>query len=115
VYVKGDILTPTTLKQMEDVKNYMNSLPYIQNTQSVADMIKEMNKVMGDGEIIPGSKDKIDNLWFMLEGQDILNQYITPDYTEAVVEGVVSSTDTKIMHRIIDDINAYLKECVLIP
>jgi predicted RND superfamily exporter protein len=53
---------------------------------------------------------KIENLHAGVEGQDILNQYITPDYTEAVVEGVVSSTDTKIMHRIIDNINAYLKE-----
>ncbi len=111
VYVKSDnILTPEVLQQMEDVKNYMNSIPYIKNSQSVADMIKEMNKVMGDGDTIPDSQDKIDNLWFMLAGQDILNHYITPDYTEAVVQGVVSSSDTKVMHKIIDDLNSYLQK-----
>ena len=110
VLVKGDILTPETLKQMEDVKNYMNSLPDIENSQSVADMIKEMNKVMGDGDKIPDTKDKIDNLWFMLEGQDILNQYITPDYNSAVVQGIVTSSDTRVMHKIMDELNSYLEK-----
>ncbi len=110
VLVKGDILTPETLKQMEDIKNYMNSLPYIKNSQSVADMIKEINKVMGDGDKIPDTKDKIDNLWFMLEGQDILNQYITPDYNSAVVQGIVTSSDTRIMHKVMDNLNSYLQK-----
>ena len=110
VLVKGDILTPETLRQMEDIKNYMNSLQYVENSQSVADMIKEINKVMGDGDVIPDSKDKIDNLWFMLDGQDILNQYITPDYQSAIVQGIVTSSDTRVMHKIMDELNAYIKK-----
>ena len=111
VFVKSnDILTPTTLKQMEDIKKFMNDIPYINNTQSVADMIKEINKIIEGNKKIPDSKDKIDNLWFMLEGQEILEQYITSDHTEAIVQGVVSSSDTKIMHEILNKINSYLKK-----
>lgn len=106
--VSDTILTPTTLKEMENAKTFLNSLPYIQNTQSVADFIKEMNKNMGDGDNIPDTQDKIDNLWFLLDGQQILDQFITPDHDQAVIQGIVTTTDSKTMRKIIKQVNTYI-------
>jgi len=106
--VSDSILTPGTLKEMEKAKTFLNSLPYIQNTQSVADFIKEMNKNMGDGDKIPGTQDKIDNLWFLLDGQSILDQFITPNHDQAVIQGIVTTTDSKIMRKLVKKVNTYI-------
>ncbi len=106
--VSDTILTPETLKEMEDAKIFLNSLPNIQNTQSVADFIKEMNKNMGDGNKIPNTQDKIDNLWFLLDGQPILDQFITPNHDQAVIQGIVTTTDSKILRKIVKKVNTYI-------
>jgi len=106
--VSDSILTPKTLKEMEKAKTFLNSLPYIQNTQSVADFIKEMNKNMGDGDKIPGTQNKIDNLWFLLDGQPILNQFITPNHDQAVIQGIVTTTDSKTMRKLVKKVNTYI-------
>ncbi len=108
VIVEGDILTPKTLEELDDVKQFMKTIPYIKHPQSVADMFKEMNKVMGDGDKLPDSQDKVDNLWFMLQGQDLLEQYISTDNNKALVQGVVTTSDTKKLNEVISDLNNFL-------
>ena len=108
--VSGDILTPGTLQEMENAKKYLKTIPYIQDVQSIADIVKTMNKNMGDGNKIPDSKEKIDNLWFLLDGQPILDQFITPNHNQAIIQGIVTSTDSKVMRQLVQKIGKYLKQ-----
>ncbi len=108
--VSGDILTPEKLREMENAKKFLESIPYIKNVQSVADIVKEMNKNMGDGDVIPDSKEKIDNLWFLLDGQSILNQFITQDHDKAVIQGMITTTDSKIMRELVKKIDGYISQ-----
>lgn len=108
--VSGDILTPETLIEMENAKKFLENIPYVQDVQSIADIIKEMNKNMGDGNEIPNSKEKIENLWFLLDGQPILDQFITPDHNQAIIQGIITTTDSKIMRKLVLKTNKYLKK-----
>jgi len=65
ILVKGDIQDPSVLKQMKKMEDFLKTQDNVHNPQSVADLIEEMNDVMGEGKDIPDSKDKVSNLWFL--------------------------------------------------
>ena len=108
IIVKGDIQSPDVLKEMKKFEDFLDSQGDVKNPQSVADLIEEMNNVMGDGKVIPDSKEKITNLWFMLEGEDIMSQLVNSDYTEAIIQATIISIDTKRIDQLVKDVKAYI-------
>jgi len=82
VVFKGDMQSPEVLKMMIKTEDYMEQDPDISTTQSVADLVQEMNDVMGEGKRIPDEQDKIEQLWFLLDGQDIMPQLVSDDLDE---------------------------------
>ena len=46
VVFKGDMQSPDVLKTMVKTENYMKQFPDITTTQSVADLIEEMNTIL---------------------------------------------------------------------
>jgi len=99
VYVvfEGDIQNPEVLKMIRKTQDYMETIPGIDKTQSVADLIEEMSEVMGEGKKIPDDKDKIVNLWFLLDGQDIMEQLVTYELDKAIIQSKFASADSKLM------------------
>ena len=108
ILVKGDIQDPVVLSEMKKFEDFLNGQGDVKNPQSVADLIEEMNDVMGDGKIIPDSREKITNLWFLLEGEDVMSQLVNSDYTEAVIQATIVSVDSKRIKQLVNDIKTYL-------
>ncbi len=95
VYFRGDMQSPEVLKTMMKAEEYMKQSPDITSTQSVADLIAEIMDVIGEGKIIPDEKDKIEQLWFLLEGNTIMPQFVNDDLTEGIILSKFVSPDNK--------------------
>ncbi|MEO0077091.1 MAG: MMPL family transporter, partial [candidate division WOR-3 bacterium] len=57
---------------------------------------------------IPDSKAKVVNLWFLLEGEEMVNQMVNSDKSAAVVQAMVSGIETKQSKQMLKDIENYL-------
>jgi len=110
VVFKGDMQSPEVLKTMIKTEEYMKKFPEISTTQSIADLVQEMNKAMGEGKKIPDTKEKIEQLWFLLEGQDILSQLITDELDEGVIQSKFASADSKKMEEFVEYMDKFIKE-----
>ena len=110
VVFKGDIQSPEVLNMMIKTEDYMEQYPEISTTQSIADLVEEMNNAMGEGKKIPTSKEKIEQLWFLLDGQDILSQLITDELDEGIIQSKFASSDSKEMSDFVDYMDKYIKE-----
>lgn len=107
-YVRGDIKNPFVLKQMRMAEKYLESLPDVNDPQSIASLICELNDVMNDRYTIPETKEGVGNLWFFIEGNEILDQLINSQETEAVIQAKLGTIDTGRMIKLVDDVNRYL-------
>ena len=108
VVFNGDVQSPDVLQMMIKTENYMKEFPAIDRTQSIADLVEEMNDVMGEGKKIPDVKAKIENLWFLLDGQDIMPQLVSDELDKAIIQSKFASTDSKVM----SDFIAYMDDFV---
>lgn len=102
LYVKihGDVQSPEVLHMMKATQGFMKQFSYIPYSQSVADLIEQMNDAMGEGKLIPDDKAKIQQLWFLLDGQEIMEQLVNYDLNEGVIQGYVASTDLEVLREI---------------
>lgn len=109
VLVKGDIQNPAVLKKMKQIGDYMESFGNVYNSQSVADLVEEMNDVIGNGKSIPDSREKVSNLWFLIEGEEIMSQLVNADKTEAVVQSTMANTKTDLIRSLVSNVESYIK------
>lgn len=111
IRVKGDILDPDVLLAMKRFQEFLESYPDISHAQSVADLVEEMSFVIGEGRAIPASRAKVANLWFLLEGEEVVTQMVNPQTNEAVIQATVgSSLQTDRVRVIVDGINEYIAQ-----
>ncbi len=97
ILVKGDIQDPEVLNKMKNVEDFLKSLEDVHNPQSIVDVIEEMNYVMGEGRRIPDAREKVSNLIFLVEGEEIFEQLVSPDKDEAIIQAMVTyASSTKI-------------------
>lgn len=85
VVFKGDMQSPEVLKGMLDMEGYMKKSPYISNTQSIADVVTKMNKAMDGKNTIPDDEAMIRQLWFLLDQQESLKQFVTENLDEGII------------------------------
>lgn len=81
----GNILSPEVLKAMMDLENYMNKSPLIGSTQSIADIVKELNKKISKEDKIPDDESSIGQLWFLLDQQESISHLISPEHDQALI------------------------------
>ncbi len=105
----GDIKDPFVLKEMYRMQKYMESIPYVNNSQSIADLICNMNEVMNGHYTIPETREQVANLLFMLEGEDIIDQLVNKDYTEGIIQARFGNQNTKLMSNTVTAIDNYLR------
>ncbi|MCK4406355.1 MAG: RND family transporter [Bacteroidales bacterium] len=110
VVFKGDMQSPDVLKTMIKTGDYMKEYPEIASTQSVADLIEEMNDVMREGKKIPDEQAKIEQLWFLLDGQDIMSQLVTDDLDEGIIQSKFASAKSEDAEEFVVYMNKYIKE-----
>jgi len=110
ILVNGDIFDPAVLNEMKKMTEFLESQVDLHNVQSVVDLIEEMSDVMGEGKVIPDRKDKVANLWFLLEGEEIINHLVNPDKTEAIIHATFANADTKQIQSLVENIETYIKK-----
>jgi len=110
VVFKGDIQSPEVLKMMIKTENYMKEFSEIDRTQSIADLVEEMNDVMGEGKRIPDEKAKIEQLWFLLDGQDIMPQLVSDDLDKAIIQSKFASSDSKLLGDFVTYMDTFVTE-----
>lgn len=92
VIFKGDIQNPDLLNTMLKTEDYIKKNPHVYSTQSIANIIVEMNDALGEGRQIPDDQDKIEQLWFLLDNNPVLSQMVNEDLTEALIISKFAST-----------------------
>jgi hypothetical protein len=110
VAVKGNVQSPEVLNVMKQIQQHMEKNKYIKHTQSVADLIEEMNKAMGEGKKIPKEQAKIEQLWFLLDGQDIMTQLVNDSLNEGIIQANMSTADNKALTQFSEDLNQFIKQ-----
>lgn len=110
VLVKGDIDDPVTLKIMRRVARYLNTVPLVSKSRSIADIISEMNYAMNGRYTVPETRDGVANLLFLMEGNSLLEQMVTSDGREALIQGRLATMATRPMVTAVEQINRYLGE-----
>ncbi len=108
--IDGDVQSHTVLQMMSQAQDYMEQFDYIPYTQSVADLIKQMNDVMGEGKVIPDDDVKIAQLWFLLEGQEIMEQLVSPGFDEGIIQGYVTSNELEGLREIETNFEAFVEK-----
>jgi len=110
VAVKGNVQSPEVLNVMKQIQKFMEKSPYIKHSQSVADLIEEMNNAMGEGKKIPNEQAKIEQLWFLLDGQEIMKQLVNDSLTEGIVQANMSTANNKALTQFSGDLNQFIKQ-----
>jgi predicted exporter len=67
-----------------------------------------VDDAMTNDKVVPDTHDKVANLWFFLDGQEILPQMVSPDLTEGLVQAMVATRDTQQVKSILRDLDAQI-------
>jgi hypothetical protein len=110
VTIRGDVQDPAVLRALQRTSAYLEGTGKIVYAQSVADLIERMNDVMGEGMVIPDEKIKVEQLWFLLEGQEAMEQMVSPELDEALISATFNEGDAEIMQNFVNDLDRYLRE-----
>jgi predicted RND superfamily exporter protein len=110
VMFKGDMQSPEVLKKMIETGRYMEQDPNIYTTQSVADLIAEINYAMSGVKEIPDERDKIEQLWFLLEGNETMQRFVTEDLKEGIILSKFKSPDNRAKKIFAGYMNKFIKE-----
>ncbi len=95
VLFKGDVQSPEVLKTMLRMEEYMKRHPGVVTTQSVADLVSSINGAFGDGTGIPDEKETIEQLWFLLDGNENMKKLVTDDLDEAIIISKFVNSDNE--------------------
>ena len=108
ILVSGDIKDPLILKQMFNFEKYLRSLPDINDPQSVADLVAELNKQMNGRRTIPDTREGVANLWVFIEGNKVMDQLVADNDTRAMIQAKIGTVNTAKIIAVVDSINQHL-------
>lgn len=108
IIVRGDIQDPEVLSEMKKLQDFLGRQEHVSNVQSAADFIEELNAAMGEGKKIPDSRDKVSNLWFLVEGDEMLAQLVNSDKTEAIIQAFMVNVENKDYYRFDEALDEYI-------
>jgi len=110
VLFKGDMQSPEVLKTMLKMEDYMKHHTGVVATQSVADLVSKINGAFGDGPGIPDEKETIEQLWFLLDGNDNLKKLVTDNLDEAIIISKFVLSDNKSKKEFADYMQKFIDE-----
>ena len=110
VLFEGDMQNPEVLKTMYKTGEYMEKSPDIYTTQSLADLIAQLNEAISDDTGIPDEQEKIEQLWFLLDGNDVLKRFVSEDLKEGIIISKFKSPDNKSKKVFAEYMNTFIKQ-----
>ena len=110
VLFKGDMQNPEVLKMMMKTGAYMEQSPDIYNTQSIANLISQLNLAVAGEKGIPHSQDRIEQLWFLLDGNEIMNRFVSENLDEGIIISKFKSPDNTSKKEFVRYMKAFIDE-----
>ncbi len=110
VTVAGDVKNPFVLKSMLLVGKYLRSVENVDHSTSVASIVAEMNDVLFEHFTVPDTPQGVGNLWFNLQGKDILEQFVDKDNKNALIQAMCDTADTAKLRAVTEQIDAFLAQ-----
>jgi len=110
VVFDGDVQSPEVLKMMIKTEQFMKQDPNISITQSVADLIEQMNDAMLEGKKIPDDRTKIEQLWFLLDGQDVMPQLVSDDLDRGIIQSKFASVENNEIEEFTKKMQEFIQE-----
>ena len=95
VHFKGNMQSPKVLKTMIQTSEYMEKSPDVYTSMSIAKLIAEINLNITNTRGIPNKSEQIEQLWFLLEGNEVLNRFVNEDLTEGIITSKFKSPDNE--------------------
>ncbi|GBD86199.1 putative membrane protein YdgH [bacterium BMS3Abin03] len=109
IVIDGDLKDPAVLHIMRLFEQKLESIPRLSKSQSIASIIAEMNNVMNDRYSIPNQRQGISNLWFLIEGKDMMDQITANDDKEALLSVKLDTWHTEYLVKAVDSVESFLK------
>lgn len=110
VEFEGDMQDPEVLKMMIRTQDYMKQDNNITSAQSIANLVEQMNDAMGEGVAIPDDRAKVEQLWFLLDGQDVLEQLVSDDLDRGIIQSKFASIETREIEAFTNNMNDFISE-----
>ncbi|MFT5248953.1 MAG: putative RND superfamily exporter protein [bacterium] len=95
VHFKGNMQSPKVLKAMIQTSEYMEKSPDVYTSMSIAKLIAEINLNITNTREIPNEIEQIEQLWFLLEGNEVLNRFVNEELTEGIIISKFKSPDNE--------------------
>ncbi len=109
ILVQGNIHDPVVLERMKKMESFLSSRSELNNVHSVVELIEEMNFAMIDEKILPDTEAKVANLWFFLEGEEMLDQLVSEDRDEAVIQATIKEYNIRQLTELVHIIRSYIR------
>lgn len=110
VLFEGDIQSPEVLNKMIKTSNFMKESPDINATMSVAKLISEINFAITGSREIPDSKEKIEQLWFLIDGNETLNRLVNEDLSQGIIISKFKSPENEAKIEFSKKMRVFIKE-----
>jgi len=107
IYIEGDVKDPGFLRVVKYLEEEIISVEDVTHPLSISDLICEMNELLVEYYSIPETREKVANLWILIEGQSQLETLVQDN--KAVIEARVRTIETKRMRRITEKIDSILR------
>ncbi|MGQ9464148.1 MAG: efflux RND transporter permease subunit [bacterium] len=108
ILINGDLQDPQVLNEVQKLTDFLNTLGEVNNPVSIIDYVKEMNYAIVGKKEIPDTPEKVANLFFLIEGEEAIAQFINADKTEGVLQATVKGLYTKNSADMMKQIEDYL-------
>ena len=95
VHFKANMQSPKVLKTMIQTSEHMEKSPDVYTSMSIAKLIAEINLNITNTRGIPNKIEQIEQLWFLLEGNEVLNRFVNEDLTEGIIISKFKSPDNE--------------------
>jgi hypothetical protein len=110
ITVEGDAKHPFVLRSLLSAEKFLRSIPDVHSARSIGGLVAEMNLVMSDRRAVPDTRAGVGNLWFNLEGKDVLKQFADPSLQHTLVQAMSSAVATSRLRQIVASVQAFLAE-----
>ena len=95
VHFKGNMQDPAVLQTMMRTSQYMEESPEVYTSMSVAKLLAEINLAITGNREVPEDEDMVQQLWFLLEGNEILGRMVSEDLREGIIISKFRSPDNR--------------------
>jgi predicted RND superfamily exporter protein len=94
---------------MIETSEYMEKSPDIYTTMSVANLISEINFAISGEKKIPENSSQIEQLWFLIDGNQALEQLVNDDLNEGIIISKFKSPDNEAKKKFAEYMNSFIQ------